>query len=226
MADLNVVVTMPTGQKEHVNETVKRWRSKGYRMAFFVDPGPVTLELVKTDILVQAPYPGVWRACNALAKAALECGADVCLFAGDDMDPDPNHTAQEIAAQYLERFPTGMGLMQPCGDPQGEAINGKRNAARICGSAWFGKDWIMKSYGGRGPTPTMYYHFFGDEEMAVAGEALGILWWRPDLTQFHRHWSWGHTPQQDYHVKAQAKWQADEAVFKQRKAAGFPGVVS
>ena len=36
--------------------------------------------------------PGVWNACNALAKTALECSADVCLFAGDDMDPDPTYT--------------------------------------------------------------------------------------------------------------------------------------
>lgn len=224
MEKVNVFVTMPTGQKAHVDAAVDRWREQGYRMAFFVDPGPIRIKTRDDDIIVQAPYPGVWKACNALAKAAVECGADVCLFAGDDMDPDPNHKADEIARQYLERFPTGMGLMQPCGDPQGRDSSGKVAAARICGSAWFGIDWILKSYGGRGPTPTMYYHFFGDEELAVKGDELGLLWWRPDLVQYHRHWSWGHTQQQDYHLRAQTKWQADQATFNRRKEQGFPGV--
>lgn len=225
MDKLKVVVTMPTGQKDHVNDRVRKWRERGYTMAFFIDPGPVKIETYAEDILIRAPYPGVWKACNALAKTAVECGADVCLFAGDDMEPDMNHTAQQIAEQYLERFPTGWGLMQPCGDPQGQPINGKANAARICGSAWFGREWIQKSYGGRGPTPTMYYHFYGDEEMAVVGEREGLLWWRPDLTQFHYHWSFGHGKREDYHEKAQVKWLADQKVFNERKAAGFPGVV-
>lgn len=225
MADLKVVVTMPTGQKEHVGRTVARWRARGYTMAFFFDPGPVKIETEPSDIIIQAPYPGVWNACNALAKTALECGADVCLFAGDDMDPDPTCTAQQIAEQYLARFPTGWGLMQPCGDPQGTDASGRPAAARICGSAWFGKQWIQRAYGGRGPTPTMYHHYFGDEEMAEVGNREGLLWWRPDLVQFHRHWSFGHQQRQDYHARAATRWEADKATFEVRKAAGFPGVI-
>lgn len=217
-----VYVTMPTALAAHAQETFAKWKAKGYKLALFTDAGKHPPE---ADLLISATYPGVWRACNALAKAAVECGADVCLFAGDDMDPDQNYTAQEIAEQYLGRFPTGAGLMQPCGDPQGQLIDGKRNAARICGSAWFGKEWIEKSYGGRGPTPGMYWHMFGDEEMAEVGNKLGLLWWRPDLTQWHRHWSFrGGTPKQPYHDAANSHWTADQDTFKRRKAEGFPGV--
>jgi hypothetical protein len=208
-------VVMPTACAEHVPATVQRWKAKGYNVALFCDRGK---QVDGADLIVTGTYRGVWNACNDASYAALEAGAEVCLFAGDDMDPDPNHTAEEIAAQYLVRFPDGYGLMQPCGDRQGDAI-----AQRICGSAWFGREWIRGAYEGRGPTNASYRHFFGDEELALVGEQLGVLWWRPDLTQFHHHWSWGHLPKQPYHTRNQQWWYQDRALFDARRAAGFPG---
>ena len=58
--------------------------------------------------------------------------------------------------------------------------------------------------------------------MAQYAERLGVMWWRPDLQQFHRHWSWGHNKKQDYHEKNQAHWNADQETFRGRKEAGFP----
>jgi hypothetical protein len=208
-------VVMPTAGAAHVPATVSRWKAKGYKLALFCDEG---MHIDGADLIVSGTYRGVWNACNETARAALEHGAEVCLFAGDDMEPDPHHTAEEIAAQYLERFPDGSGLMQPCGDPQGDGA-----ARRICGSAWFGREWIRGAYEGRGPTNGDYWHFFGDEELALVGEQLGLLWWRPDLTQFHRHWSWGHMPKQAYHTKNQHWWYRDRDLFEARRAAGFPG---
>ena len=219
MTPLVAYCVMPTAMAGHVPETLDKWKARGYRLALFADLGK---SAPRADILITAKYPGVWNACNAAAKAAFALDADVCVFAGDDMDPDPNFTAQEIAAQYLERFPSGFGLMQPCGDPQGVDAGGKPAAARICGSAWFGRRWVAEAYGGRGPTPGYYWHFYGDEDMAQYAERLGVMWWRPDLQQFHRHWSWGHNKKQDYHEKNQAHWNADQETFRGRKEAGFP----
>lgn len=217
---MKVFVLMPTACAPHTDATVAKWKAKGYAMATFQDPGSRDVEGV--DVVVRAPYPGVWNACNALAQMALSLGADVCLFAGDDMDPDPNHTAQEIGAQYLERFPDGYGVMQPCGDMQGVDASGRPAAARICGSAWFGRRWVRESYGGRGPTPGEYFHLWGDEDLKEVAERLGVLWWRPDLMQFHRHYTWGWLPQQKYHERPSGRDEADRQLFLQRKAAGFP----
>lgn len=227
-----VYVLMPTAGKPHARETIDKWFARGYRIALWQDPGA---PILPHHVLIQEDYPGVWRAANVLAREVLQTHpstafdgtpvlATVCVFAGDDMDPDMNFTAQEIAAQYLERFPDGFGVMQPCGDPQGEVIDGKHNAARICGSAWFGLGWAARSYGGLGPTDGRYHHFYGDESLYVVSGALGVRWMRDDLTQWHRHWSFeGGLPRQPYHERTSLQhWDTDQRVYMESKAAGFP----
>jgi hypothetical protein len=216
---------MPTVKPERARAAAKRWKARGYRMAFFQNSGTSGADVVRediTDISVCGIYNGVWNAINHLADLAVDCGTDVCVFAGDDMDPDPNHTAEEIAHEYLERFPLGDGVMQPSGDPQGMDGSGLPAAGRICGSAWFGRGWVERAYGGRGPTFPDYWHFYSDEELALVAERLGKMWWRPDLVQMHKHWSWGHTEKQDYHDRNQTQWDTDKALFEKRRAAGFP----
>lgn len=217
---MNVYVLMPVAKQERAVAAAQRWKAKGYKMLFFQDAGtaPYTTEPTLVD-----EYKGVWEACNRLARIAAQYGSDVCVFAGDDMDPDPKHTAEEIALEYLERFPDGYGVMQPCGDPQAVDETGRPAAARICGSAWFGQGWIKRAYQGHGPTNAQYWHFYADEELALVAESLGVLWWRPDLTQFHHHWSFGWTPIQEYHKRNQTFWEKDQALFFARKANGFPG---
>jgi hypothetical protein len=195
-----------------------RWKSKGYKLGLFVDIGSDWV----CDLLIRADYPGVWNAWNALAKAAVSCGADVCVLAGDDMEPDPNHTAQEIAKAYLDRFSMGEGIMQPCGDPQGIDDSGRPAAARICGSPWMGREWIKRAYQGNGPVDGRYNAFYADESLwHVAGNAQK-LWMEPSLSQFHRHWSWGHLQRQPYHERNQKRWAEDKRLFEQSLAAGFP----
>lgn len=219
----HVRVLMPVVKQDRAQKAEAAWSAHGYKMLFYQDPGTTPFGLHPDSKSVIAPYRGVWHATNDLAREALKIGAEACLFAGDDMTPDPKHDANEIAEQYFSRFHDGFGLMQPCGDPQGTDSSGKSAAARICGSPWFGRGWIERSYGGHGPTLGDYYHFYGDEELAVIGEKLGVMWWRPDLTQFHYHWSFGHTQHEAYHGKAQKHWEADQALFFQRKAQNFPG---
>jgi hypothetical protein len=216
---VNVWLLMPTAKPDRGAAAVERWRAQGYKVAVYVnDDCPA----FGADLFIRGKYEGYWHAMNWLSRYVFRgYGADVCLFAGDDMDPDPKRTAQEIGREYLQRFPDGFGIMQPCGDPQGVDASGHPAARRICGSAWFGKGWAERAYGGRGPTDERYWHFYADEDLKEIAEKLSVIWWRPDLTQYHRHWSWGHMPIQPYHQKNQTHWEADYARFCKNKAEGF-----
>lgn len=226
---LNVWVLIPTALKDHVWPILAKWRAQGYKIGLLTDglserlgSSIVHKAIEASDMLIDcASYPNVWKSWNMLAKAALAWNADVCVLVGDDMDPDMTKDAQTIAAEYLKRFPSGFGVMQPCGDPQGEALDGKHNAARICGSPWVGKGWITSGYGGEGPVNGNYNAFYADEELKIVAENLGVLWMRDDLTQWHHHWSFGALPKQEYHTRNNAKWDADKALFNQRKLEGF-----
>lgn len=220
MADVWVLI--PTAQKLHVPQVLQKWATRGYKIGIFVDPGPVDLGDVPLGLLMMGSYPGVWRAWNALAKAAFACSADVVVLAGDDMEPDPMKDAQELAREYLQRFPDGFGIMQPCGDPQGDRINGVPNSGRICGSPWIGRAWAERAYGGRGPVNGNYIAFYADEELKIVAERFNALWMRPDVSQFHLHWSWGHLPKQDYHERNQKSWTHDKEKFDHQVAEGFP----
>jgi hypothetical protein len=206
---MNVWVIFPSANHDKAEEAQRRWKAQGYNVATLFDGSD--------------PYRGYWHSINRLVKDVGN-KADIFVAAADDIDPDMSATAEEIGDDFLLRFPGGFGVMQPCGDPQGEIMDGKHAAARICGSPWFGRGWVERAYGGRGPMPTEYFHFYGDEELKNVAEKLGVLWMRPDLTQFHRHWSWGHSKQADYQKRNSAgHWTKDRMTFMQRQAQGFPG---
>lgn len=225
----NVWVLIPTALKEHVWDHFAKWRTQGYKIGLLTDAfacpsgDPRRQRAIEaSDMLIDcATYPNVWKSWNMLAKAVMAWGADVCVMIGDDMDPDPLKSAQEIAEEYLARFPDGYGVMQPCGDPQGMDSSGLPAAARICGSPWVGRRWVNDAYRGNGPVCGEYNAFYADEEMKLKAEKLGVLWMRSELTQFHHHWSWGHLQRQEYHVRNNKKWNDDKALFEKRKEEGF-----
>lgn len=219
--DERIAVLIPTAQRPHAETTLRKWRAAGYAVAVFVDPGAI--RVTSYDWIIQAPYPGVWRAWNALARAAIAMGTDTCFLVGDDMDPPPELLAAEIRKQFLDHFPNGFGVMQATGDRQGERIGGKWASQRICGSPLVGAEWIRKSYGGEGPVDGRYEAFYADESLLHVAQKLGVLWQREDLTILHRHWSWGYLPRQDYHLRNdRLSWTKDKALFQASVAAGFP----
>lgn len=220
---MNVWVAMPCYDVHKAAMAKRKWQSRGYKVAFFFD---VDRESVDADKTYHGKYGGYWNACNQMAKDLVaKEGADIVVFAADDIDPDQSKTADEIGREFLERFPDGaLGVMQPCGDLQGIDGTGKPAAARICGSPWFSKSWIERGYGGKGPVDSRFWHFYGDEALKEVAERLGCLWMRPDLTQFHRHWSWNHQPQEKYQDRnATLYWEKDRALFFAEKELGFPG---
>lgn len=214
----NVYLTIPSKRPAaEVNRTLALWRNQGYRIAIWRDPGD---EPVECDLLLQREaYPGYARAVNALCAAVLETdpSCDWCISAGDDTEPDPNHTADEIARQCTEHFGGTLGIMQPTGNGHG--------IETICGSPWMGREWCERGYSGYGPLCDAYVHNFVDNDLQEVAKLLGILWQRPDLSHIHNNWMWttGIRPTFLDEAYSQRHWDKYKRIYENRRAAGFPG---
>lgn len=202
----------------------KNWRQRGYQI-LIGDDGPLPTSphpSIKIQCIPTDPFPGYYKVINYLVRVAFELyDTDLVTCIGDDMDP-PKQDAQWIAMKYFERFPDGSGVLQGTGDRQGDTIEGKVASERICGSPTFGRGWWRRGYGGKGPFYDGYRSFYADEDLKLVAEKHGLLWQNPDITIFHRHWSW-HGDKRPYHERASLNWQADQDLFLRRKAEGFPG---
>ncbi len=227
-----IFVVFPTANMPRAEATALKWVARGYGTGFLVNAGDGTpCEYLWRSGRAggweeRAPYDGTYGGYyvsqNALARYALRVyEADAVVCAGDDMDPDPNKTAAVILAECRVKYPDDCYVMQPTGDPQGQ-MKGVPASARICGSPWFGPAYIQHGYGGRGPFWPEYWHMAGDLELRSVAENLGILWQRPDLTQWHHHWSFRQEKPLPYQEQAGSHWDKDHVIYEQRKAAGWP----
>ena len=217
---LHVAYCIPTCNPERAADSVRRWRKQGYGVYLAVESD--AFPHCSADLITRNPtYAGYSVTCNRLGRQALADGFDLVVFGGDDMWPDPDHRAQQIAAEYLERFPDGYGIMQPTGD-----VENAPSTPFICGSPWVGRGWIERGYGGLGPFWPEYRQFYMDEELKLVAERLGILWQRLDLCQHHDHWIWpGGPPKTDYQEANDRHFKPDGDIFRRRKAAGFPSAL-
>ena len=193
-------LTIPSKRSAaEVNRTLALWRHQGYRIAIWRDPGD---EPVECDLMIQRAYPGYAQAVNELAFAVLEAdpSCDWIVAGGDDTEPDPNHTADEIARECSEHFVRcnvdflkteeeqplksvkTFGVMQPTGDRFASG-----SIDRIAGSPWLGREWCLRANQGQGPFWPEFVHMYGDECLMRTAEILGAYWRRPDLIHFHNH---------------------------------------
>lgn len=194
---------------------LKLWRDRGYRVALWRGETTNIIEeyqwIMDTRMFAQwGRYPGYGRAVNELVKIVMkaDAAADWFVTGGDDVEPDANHTAEEIAAQcnahFCDRVIDGrfpglcessysgivpvhpiqtFGVCQPTGDRfAGGSID------RICGSPWMGREFCRRMYQGNGPLFEGYRHMFVDEELQEVALKYGVLWQRPDLIHLHRHY--------------------------------------
>jgi len=251
---LSVWLTIPSKRPpEEAEKVLKLWRERGYRIALYCDPNgdDVRAKSEKAHhITVTETYPGYANAVNTLIRKAIDRVADAEWFiaAGDDVEPDPNKSAEEIARECNDYFYslnsgnremiadywTTFGVMQPTGDRWGDHGDGKgAYIDRVCGSAWIGREFARRMYQGKGPLWPEYWHMFVDEELQEVAKKYGVLWQRPDLTQIHRHWGRGpdddpnriqaQTKMPPFLVKANEGFASARKLFNERKAAGFPG---
>ncbi len=158
---MSVWIVCPSARPvEHVREWAAAWRDRGYHVAILrnmltpgVTPFPTIISGETDVVLERFEYLGYAKAVNEIVTYVMENNADAEWFiaAGDDIFPDPNKTAEEIAREcrsiffsinyrrVMERgdvqeiskaqqlgFPQAFetfGVMQPTGDRWGEDPN-------------------------------------------------------------------------------------------------------
>ena len=209
---MSVYLTIPSARPPaEANPVLQRWRDAGYKIALWRDADDQGLV---ADIVFHQPvYPGYAEAVNQLVRLVMDADHDADWFvaAGDDVLPDPNNRAYEIAKECYEYFAalhagpdaapgvdistksitaaligianSTFGVMQPTGDRfAGGSID------RICGSAWIGREFANRAYQGKGPLWPAFTHMFVDEHLQAVAQTLGIFWQRRALVQLHRHY--------------------------------------
>lgn len=216
MRSTEVWFAIPSASVARCRQNLPLWREKGYRIAVLqnVERGEIPADIVEWS----DTYPGWAESINILCRRIVPRSAGLVVSGGCDMQPDPRHTADELAAQFFERFPDGFGVMQPHGDSF-------MQARHYCGSPFLGRAWIDTMYGGTGPMHGGYRHNWADNELYWVARCLGALWERPDLSHFHAHFT------RDGGEEKPAWWvsnverydRQDLELFIRRKWTRFPG---
>ncbi len=210
---------IPSANPAKCREALPKWRERGYKVAVLQNR---TREEIPADLVVWSDhYPGWAESVNILGREIVPKSAPIIVTGGDDMLPDPNHTADELAEQFLNHFagsPEGtFGVMQPHGDVY-------LGSLLFCGSPFLGRAFFEKMYGGRGSMCGDYRHNWADNELYWVSKGLGALWERPDLSHYHAHFSRTGEAKPEYWVKAVQTYELQDCLlFVKRKAAGFPG---
>jgi hypothetical protein len=230
----------------------------GYKIAILrdepaLDPGGDLdqirrmVDVVWHKALESEPYVGYAKATNGIIKRVRlleDADARWFVIGGDDVFPDTTKRADEIAQECEQHFhmvhshlPSDyrpgdtFGCMQCTGDSWGDKQG--PYIERVAGSAWIGREFALRAYGGNGPLWPEYFHMYPDEELQLVAQKLGVFWQRPDLTQIHQHWgrpkegeTMGHSHNMPEFLKranSDKEWDAAKKLFEARKAAGFPG---
>lgn len=205
---------IPSANPENCRKVLPVWRRQGYRVAVLQNREKADIPADRTVWFDY--YPGWPESVNILCRDVVPPTCDLIVTGGDDMLPDPAHSADELAAQFFERFPDSFGVMQPHGD---EFMCAKR----YCGSPFIGRGWFERMYGGRGPMYSGYHHNFADNELYWLAKGLGALWERPDVSHFHDHFTRDGRPQPAYWESVRKNDLRDCLLYYSRVHEHFPG---
>ena len=211
---IDVWVVWPTVNIERSKELMGFWREQGYKIAILVNPPHTNTDLIEAQrVVVQPEWQGFPVAANILCNVTP---GDIVVVVGDDIYPDMDHTAQEIAEDFVKQFPGLNGVMQPIGDDFGWTH-------KCAVSPWLGRAFIKTAYGGSGPFRGEYFHYFSDQELQEYAIKQGVFQQRKDLTQYHDHWQRGENPRRPaYLEEANNRHAVDQRTFKKRLIKGFP----
>lgn len=184
MPNPRVYFAIPSAHPERCRATLLAWRERGYGTIVLADAGTTRHDdAFGADFVVRVQtYDGWPASVNALCRDALPKQCGVIVTGGDDVLPDPGHTAEQLERQFLGRFPDTFGVMQPRGDAF-------MAADQYCGSPFIGRGWFESMYNGSGALYPRYRHNYADNELQWLARGMGVLWDRPDLTHRHEHFS-------------------------------------
>lgn len=206
---------IPSASVDRCRENLPRWREMGYRIAILQNRERGDIPADK--VVWSDDYPGWGESINILCRRIVPDTASIVVSGGDDMLPDPDKPAQQLAAEYFERFPDGMGVMQPAGDD----FMWSRN---YCGSPWFARPFFSTMYRGRGPMHGGYRHNWADYELYWVARCRNMLWMRQDATQYHAHFTRDGSERPDWWQSAVGDTdRRDCELFLSRKYRFFPG---
>lgn len=205
---------IPSANPQKCRKVLPAWRERGYKIAVLqnFEAGDIPADIAAWF----DHYPGWPESVNILCRDIVPASCDLIVSGGDDMLPDPNHTAEELADQFFEHFPDGFGVMQPHGD---EFLSAKR----YCGSPFIGRGWFESMYAGAGPMYGRYHHNYADNELYWVAKGLGALWERPDLSHFHDHFTRTGQAQPAYWESVKRKDLPDCLLYYARVHEHFPG---
>jgi hypothetical protein len=213
--------------------TLRKWADAGYKVAVMRQGEP--LDFASHQVIVDR-YHGWAASINRLIAEimAFDAEAEWFVCANDDTLPDETHTPHSVSVELEQHFcrclwrgqpydETCMplfGVMQPTGDLK---LWPNSRIDRFAGSAWIGRSFAKRAYGGKGPL-WPYPHCYADEELMQVAQKLGVFWQRPDLTHKHLHFMRGSEPKPEWwDATAGADYHNSRALFEERKAAGWPG---
>lgn len=89
---------------EQVEPVLAAWRERGYKIALWRDHFLPKMEF--DECVSEMPYPGYAQAVNHLARLVFttDSSCDWIVTGGDDIYPDPNKMAAEIARECSDHF--------------------------------------------------------------------------------------------------------------------------
>lgn len=210
----DVWFAIPSANPEKCRRVLPVWREMGYKTAVLqnFERGDIP-----ADIAVwRDRYPGWPASSNILCREIVPKSCPIVVCGGDDMLPDPNYSAQDLAEQFLQRFPDTFGVMQPHGDEY-------LAARRYCGSPFLGRAWFDTMYAGTGGMCAGYHHNYADNELFWLARGMGVLWERPDLSHYHEHFTRTGAAQPAYWESVKNNDLQDCFLYVARAHAGFPG---
>jgi hypothetical protein len=113
---MNTWLCVPSARAPH-ETTFSRWKDMGYKIAVFRDIGAPLIP--EADYVIVGEYPGYSQATNRLCKEVLakDPQCDWVVGGGDDVEPDPNKTADDIAAECSNHFYCAVELAYPPSRP-------------------------------------------------------------------------------------------------------------
>lgn len=205
---------IPSANPENCRKVLPLWRAQGYRIAVLQNRERAEIPADRTVWFDS--YPGWPESVNILCRTIIPESCNLIVSGGDDMLPDPSHSASQLAEQFFERFPDGFGVMQPHGD---EFMCAKR----YCGSPFIGRGWFERMYGGDGPMYKGYHHNYADNELYWLAKGFGALWERPDLSHYHDHFTRDGREQPAYWESVKERDLRDCLLYYSRVHENFPG---
>jgi hypothetical protein len=211
---MRVVVAWPTVDISEANTTATKWKERGYATAVLTET-PVERPVDIDHIVTCNRWMGFPVAANQLCQE-LKTYYDIVVIGGNDLYPDQQYYAQDLGHQFVDHFGGTFGLMHPTGDRYGLIDD-----AAIC--PWIGAEYIERMYAGNGPYYAGYYHYFCDGELQDVAVQNNVFWQRPDLIQYHAHWSRNGIPRPQHLMAAKNNHPEDQRTYHTRKSNNFPG---